>query len=141
MNKAFIIVLSIGGLFASVAAAAGTAATPGQDSFSLELRGYVPVICRATVSASQVGTQADQVSLGKLDEFCNDPNGYQVWVDYSPELADAAIEVDGRRVALNSAGSTLISSASQPQVAGHDLALDLPTNGVQGSLSIRVVAL
>jgi hypothetical protein len=141
MNKALIAALAVSTLFCGPALADGMGAPAGQNSFSLELRGFVPVICRAEVSATQVGVQSNQVSLGQLNEFCNDPNGYQVWVDYSPDLTDGALVVDGRRMDLTSAGSVMVSSSSQPSIAAHDLMLDLPSNGAQGSVSIRVVAL
>jgi hypothetical protein len=120
-------------------AANGPAA--GQDTFSLDIQGFVPVICRANVSATQVPSEAGQVSIGQLSQFCNDPNGYQVWIDYSPSLADASVSIDGRQVSLSQAGSTLISTSNKPSVEQHDLGLNLHNPGVQGSISIRVVAL
>lgn len=141
MKKSFIAALAVSTLFAGAAFAGSLGSAAEQNTFTLELRGYVPVICRAEVSATQVGTQSNQVSLGQLNEFCNDPNGYQVWVDYSPNLADGALLVDGQRVNLTTAGSVMVSSSNQPSIAAHDLALDLPQSGAQGSVSIRVVAL
>jgi hypothetical protein len=137
-KTSFLSLVAAASLLAS-SAAASTA--PSQAAFTVELRGYVPVICRATLDASQAPSQAGVVSLGTLSEICNNPGGYQVWVDYSPQLASATLMVDGRSVPLSSSGSTMISASSGAAIAAHDLAIDLPTSGVAGSLSVRVVTL
>jgi hypothetical protein len=124
-----------------LATSAFAGATGNQGGFSLDLEGVVPVICKASVNAARAPAGAGHVDLGKLSEFCNNPGGYQVWVDYSPELANATLLVDGQSVPLSASGATMISGSSTAAVAVHDLALDLPDGGAQGSISVRVVAL
>ena len=141
MKKSFFATLAVSIAFGGAAFAGGQGPVSGQDTFTLQIRGYAPVICRASITAAPVGVQPGQAPLGRLYEFCNDPNGYQVWIDYSPQLANAYLLIDGNPVNLSSSGSTLITDSSQPSMEAHDLALNLPTNGVQGPLTIRVVAL
>lgn len=114
---------------------------PGSSSYSIGITGLVPVICRASVDTTIVRGAAARNSLGNLNEFCNNPNGYQVFVEASPELANATIVVDGNRVPLAANGPTLISSSNGPSIVSHQLVLHTPTGNANGSLSIRVVAL
>jgi len=126
---------------AALAASATAGAAEPAAGYTLRLEGHVPVICRATVEGGTAAAEGSHVVLGRLDEFCNNPAGYQVWVDYPPELASATLFVDGQAVALSAAGSTRISGAPTAAVAAHDLALDLPEGAGTPNLSIRVVAL
>ena len=114
---------------------------PGSSSYSIGITGFVPVICRASVDTTVVRGASARNSLGNLNEFCNSPNGYQVFVEASPELAHATIVVDGNRVPLAANGPTLISSSNGPSIVSHQLVLHTPTGNANGSLSIRVVAL
>jgi len=141
VNKKFIALAALTTLVATGASATAPGAMSEQSSYTIELRGYVPVICRASVNATQVATQPGQTSLGQLSEFCNSPTGYQVWVDYSPSLANASIIIDGRTVQLGESGTALIDSSTTAAIATKDLALDQSGDGAQGNLSIRVVAL
>jgi len=127
---------------ALMASAAWGAAPGDQASYSLQLSGFVAVTCRAQLSATQAPTgTAGQIPLGQMDEFCNNANGYEVWVDYSPNLAGDAIEVDGKSYALDASGSTRIDASSAPAIASRTVALDVPNGGVSGTVSIRVVTL
>ena len=114
---------------------------PGSSSYSIGITGFVPVICRASVDTTVVSNNAGSNNLGNLNEFCNSPNGYQVFVEASPELANATIVIDGNSVPLAANGPTLISSSSGPSIVSHQLVLQTPAGNTNGSLSIRVVAL
>lgn len=109
-------------------------------SFSIGITGHVPVICRASLDATIVAPQPGATSLGNLREFCNSPNGYQVFVDSSPELANATLVVGGREVVLSDSGSTLVSASNAPAIAMNDVVLEAP-DGASGYLSFRIVAL
>ena len=141
VKRRFIALAALCTLFAGSASATAPSALTDQSSFTLELRGYVPVICNAQVNAAQVTPQAGQVELGQLSEFCNNANGYEVWIDYSPSLAGASLVVDGQTVNLTDAGSARISHLDHAAIASHDLALDLPSADTQGNISVRVVTL
>lgn len=124
-----------------LAANAATAAAPsGVTSYTLQISGYVPVICRAQLPETATPAQSGQVSLGQLNEFCNNGSGFQVWVDYSPSLAGDTLDVDGKQIQLDGSGSVQIDAASGPAVASKAVILDAQ-NGSSGSLSLRVVTL
>ena len=135
--------LVLAAALASFLAGAGAGAQAGEPAggLTMNIEGFVPVICRATVDASSATASDTRVDLGKLREFCNNPSGYQVWVDYPPELASATLIVDGQSVPLSASGTTLVSTSPTAAVAAHDLALDLPSTGVQATISVRVVTL
>ena len=140
MNRKFMAVLLASAMFAGNAVAAAPVSTD-KSSFTFEIQGFVPVICRANVDAQSVPVQAGVVPIGSLHEFCNSPSGYEVWADYSPSLANAAIIIDGHAVKLSPSGSTRISRTLLPNIDTHDLALNLPDANVQGNLSVRIVTL
>lgn len=121
--------------------AGSASATAPSSNYTLRITGHVPVICNATLDASVVPMTGDQVSLGQLNEFCNSPNGYQVFVDASPELADASLVIDGKFVDIADEGSTLISTSSHADIASRNVALNLPESADAGTLSVRIVAL
>jgi hypothetical protein len=134
-----VLALMVSGLMATAATSSPSYNASG--SFSLGIRGFVPVICRALVDASNVKPKKGIVEVGKLNEFCNSPNGYQVWADYTPSLAEASLVVDGKEVALSDAGSTQLLATTHAGMAQRDLAIKLPSDAVAGSISIRIVAL
>ena len=92
------------------ASALAPAVNVGGAQFTIGLIGYVPVICRANVDASAVAPVAGTTSLGMLKEFCNSPTGYRVVAEYSPQLQQAKLIVDGVPVPLHKdGGSTVVS--------------------------------
>ena len=125
----------------SVLAVTGAQGAPAQSTYTLQIGGYVPVICRAQLNSTIDPSSAGQVSLGQMSEFCNNAAGYEVWVDYSPTLAGDTLVVDGQNVLLDSSGSARIDTADHPNIATKSLSLDVPQDGVSGSVSIRVVTL
>lgn len=121
--------------------ASGVWATPDQATYTLEISGFVPTVCNADLDNSQVASQAGEVALGQMNEFCNDGAGYQVWVDYSPNLAGDTLSVGGHEIVLTDAGSVMIDASSGPNIASKTVTLDVPQNGVSGTVSLRVVTL
>lgn len=139
--------MKTGLLFASLAGAVAiatpaSAIAPGIDlssgRFSIDIVGYVPVICRATVDASMVGTSSGAVNLGSLKEFCNDPSGYRVVADYSPSLAGATMLVDGNSVPLDASGSAVVSTSDQAAINTRQVSLELPEGVSNGTVSFRI---
>ena len=133
-------VAAVAALFATALPASGFAPSVevGGAQFSIGIVGYVPVICRANVDASAIAPVAGTTSLGLLKEFCNSPSGYRVVADYSPQLAQARLIVDGVPLALAAAGSTVVSQSDSPAIADHTLALELPQDGQTGTISFRI---
>lgn len=127
----------IGGVLAfAVAAGISSAAQAGAASYTINITGYVPVICRVNAANTEV-QPGQNVDLGNLTEFCNNPTDYQVWVDYAPGITGETIYVDGNAIPLSASGSTMIDSSSTAASLVRSLSLsgdDQPT-----SLSLRVV--
>jgi hypothetical protein len=117
----------------------GFASSSDGASYRLELRGVVPVICRASVSSNVVKLQEGRTDLGAMREFCNSGNGYQVWLDHSASAQGAAY-VDGQRIPLASTGSTLISQSATAARRDRELAIEL-AEASSANIAVRVVAL
>jgi hypothetical protein len=131
--------LALAGVLGLIAGSAW--ATPEAASYALQISGFVPTVCHANLDNNAVASQAGEVALGQLDEFCNDGAGYQVWVDYSPNLAGDTLTVGGQQIVLDSSGTAMIDAASGPNIASKSVTLDVPQNGVSGTVSLRVVTL
>jgi hypothetical protein len=129
----------------AVASSAAQAADPhvsvGSAQYTIGISGFVPVVCRATVDAAMVPAQGGQVSLGSLNEFCNNPNGYEVYADYSANMAKASLLVDGQKVPLGKDGTTRVTKSNRAGIAAHAVSLDLPKGVEPGTISFRIVAL
>lgn len=108
-------------------------------SFTINFTADAQVVCRASLDATVVPANAGQTSLGNLNEFCNNAAGYQVFVEGSPELADATLVVDGRAVTLSGDGPTLVAASNGPDIVSRNVSL--ASNGGGGSLSFRIVPL
>lgn len=123
-------------------AAPATAFAPGitlaASQFTVDIVGFVPVICRASVDATVVSPSAGTVQLGSLKEFCNSPNGYKVHADYSPGLAQAKLIVGGRQVPLRKAGTSVVSQSNRAGIESNAISLQLPKGINGGSISFRV---
>jgi hypothetical protein len=81
------------------------------------------------------------ISLGNLTEFCNNPGGYEVYVDHSAGLTGGSLSVSGETVELSAAGTTLVSRSRHAAVASRTLGLTAPAGVVAGTLSFRIVPL
>jgi uncharacterized protein YfaP (DUF2135 family) len=135
LSKIALVALSAAALAPAPAIAADAA------GFTLNISGTVPVICRAEMTANVVTPQAGQVSLGQMNEFCNDANGYEVYAEHSPELANAVVLVDGVAIKLSPTGTTRLSRSDTAGIASRSVELRLADGQTAGTLSIRVVAL
>lgn len=126
---------------ALVGGSANAADYGGETSrYVIGFTGFVPTICRASLDANVVPAGGQETSLGQLNEFCNSPNGYQIFVESSPELADATLIVDGQSVSLAGNGPVLVAASNGPNILSRNVSLSSP-NGAGGSLSFRIVAL
>lgn len=128
-------------ILAAAVAFPATSALASGARYEIEITGYVPVACNVQAGASSINLAGStNVSLGSVNEFCNDPNGYQVWIDYAPGIKAASVNVDGTRIALSPTGSTMISSSGT--AARHVRQVSLNTGGNQlTSISMRIVPL
>ena len=128
-------------VFAATATVGSPAIASDPGQYTLHISGVVPVVCRASLENSVVSSDKSEVRLGKLNEFCNSPNGYRIYADHSPELANGRLVINGQQIRLNDNGSTLIVQSDVPNRASHNLVLNLPNGKTAGNLSFRIVPL
>lgn len=128
------------GLCATVVPAAGfqPSVAVGASQYTIDVVGFVPVICRANVEATLIAPTAGTVSLGTLKEFCNSPSGYRVVADYSANLANSKLLVDGTEVLLGEGGSVVVSESEHAAMIDRAVELELTEEGQTGSLSFRI---
>lgn len=129
-------------LFLAVLSAPAVGARPGLDAGSGDVQfgisGYVPVICRTTVEGGQFAVRDGEVSLGSMREFCNNPRGYAIHADFSPNLANGALVVGGKRIPLDASGSVQIVKSEQAAIGSRPIDLQLPKDVQSGSISFRI---
>lgn len=139
MNTRLAIASLVG--FAAVsmpAAALDQSVALSSSRYTIGISGFVPVICRATVSATSVAPTAGNVQLGSLSEFCNSPRGYFVHADYSASLAAATLVVDGVEKPLNSDGTIVVSTSDHASIVNRNVSLEIPEGVQGGSISFRI---
>lgn len=137
-SKVIIAGIACGLAFGAMPATAVAPAVDLSNSYTIGIRGFVPVICRASLSASTAATQAGVQRLGSLTEFCNSPNGYRVQAQYSPNLANAKLLIDGTAVPLSADGSVLVSSSDRAAITTRTVELDLGESVSGGSISFQI---
>lgn len=113
-------------------------AAQAQARYEIGVQGYVPVICRVSLDASQIDVNSGTASLGQLKEFCNNARGYQVVADYAPALAGASLVVDGVEIPLNGNGSVAVSTSNRAAQAQHNVELKLAGSAQPGAISFRI---
>ena len=130
---------------AAVAAAlvwTAVAAAPASAASGIGLYGQAPLVCSAGIAAAPAAaatTPGAPLALGQLNEFCNDPDGFDVWIDYPASLSTASLIVDGQAEQLSADGTIVVSHASNPGQASLSLALSgQPTSGPI-ALTVRLV--
>jgi len=126
-------------LAAAVAMAGAPAiASEGAGQYRIGLSGQVPVLCRVSIDAALVPAGPGRVSLGTMKEFCNNPHGYQVVLEYAPMAGDAVLIVDGRRIALDSSGFAIVARSPGAAVVERQVELQLPPAGGPPALTFRI---
>jgi hypothetical protein len=143
-DRAMSIKYIVPALVALAVAGNASAVAPGVDvnsgQYSISVSGFVPVVCRASVGATVVPSTGSVVNLGGLNEFCNSPNGYEVYADYAAGLANATLKVDGQKINLSRDGSTRISKSNTAAIATRSIELDLSkVQNANGAISFRIV--
>lgn len=125
-----------------VLAAPAVGARPGVDAgtgdVQIGISGFVPVICRTSVEGGQLTVREGQVSLGSMREFCNNPRGYAIHADFSPNLATGALVVGGQRIPLDESGSVQIVKSEQAEITSRPIDLELPKDAQSGTISFRI---
>ena len=140
MNRGRRIAVALAALGSLATATAGLAQPRARETYGLGLAGVVPVICSATVSAGVATAGPGRTPIGRLNILCNDPAGYQVWVDYPPALAMGSVVLDGRQIPMSAAGKTLILASPTAGRAAYDLAIEAASAVDVRQINIRIVA-
>ena len=112
---------------------ATTLCAPARGQSLLSFGGETPLVCRVRLAAGPAG------SLGRLTEFCNAANGYEVWADYPASLADSALLLDGKPILLSKSGATRIDRSNRPGIAVKDVTI-VPTRASPRYLRPRYFA-
>lgn len=106
--------------------AAAMIATPGTAStYGVELRGDVAVSCHVTGQTPVVDLADKVADLGVLREFCNNAAGYNLYLDYAPQLAGAVVTVDGASIQLGADGTAVLAAEAGPAVRSRSVQIDL----------------
>lgn len=108
-------------LLAAAAFACATAASAQAATETIQIRGYVPVVCNADFRSSP-SSQGDLLSLGVINEFCNAGSGYQVEVDYTVTSDPGALIIDGHTVPLDGSGHAILAVMNGPRMISQTLA-------------------
>jgi hypothetical protein len=103
------------------------------------MRGAAPLVCSAGIDPTIEPSTGGPLDLGKLTEFCNAPQGFEVWIDYPAELAGGVLRVDGHAIVLQSAGTVRVDRADGPTGQSHVLTLDHAQPGHALSLTVRML--
>lgn len=138
LDKHLVNALRSGALIGVMATLDMSAATARAADSGMTFGGEARLICSARLSPGAPTTDAGARALGQVSEFCNDPKGFQVWVDYPESLANTQLMVDGVAVTLASGGATQIDQANAPGQATHTLTLQ---SDAAGDVTVRIVPL
>ena len=131
-------VLSLFAAAAATMAAVPAIASEPAAQYHIGISGEVPVLCRVSIDAALVPDSAGRVSLGTLKESCNNPHGYQVVLEYSPDMADALLIVDGRAIPLGKSGLVIVAKSPGAAVIERKVELQLPQAGAPPALAFRI---
>jgi hypothetical protein len=136
--------------YASAAAAlavglgvAGTAGGAGAATWTIQLRGVVPVICNVNLSAqgnpNNGGGNQKKIHLGQLSELCNNGNGYTVYAT-TPAGVSGDFVVGNQTVPVQSSGVTAIDSSATAAAVKQELFFEPQGGQAPATISLSVVA-
>lgn len=117
-------------------AATMISAPSAASSYGVELRGTVAVSCHVTGQSALIDVSSDIADLGVLREFCNNAAGYNLYLDYAPQLAGAVVTVDGTRIALGSEGTTALAIEAGPAIRTRAVQIELSNVEDKSNLAI-----
>lgn len=130
--------LSFTALAISSAALAAGPSQNGGAEFRLGISGEVPVICRVSLDGAVLSAAEGRVSLGVMKEFCNNPTGYRVVMEYPATLKSAKLFIDGREFLLDGTGQLTVARSPGAAVAEHKVELALSQNVGPSALAFRI---
>lgn len=121
-------------------AATGLSAMSGVSN-SLEMSGYVPLICNVgfEVGGGEYNSQGI-IQLGKTREFCNSGHGYRVYATPFGTDSGAKLIVENNTFAVTNGKEMLLANVSGPARTSRIIYLDVGSGQGGGSLSLRIEA-
>ncbi|MFC6199502.1 hypothetical protein, partial [Ponticaulis profundi] len=128
-----------GALLASqiiVTPAAFAAIPNGSFQRSVQLRAFVPVVCRTTFTADYT-TNHGVRSLGSVREFCNSSSGYRVIVEVGGSLEDAGTLYWGGQAFPITSGQIVVTDSIGPARLQRNIGYEPGQNSIS-QLSIRI---
>lgn len=137
-DKRLVNTLRLGAIIGAAAMLSASATSAWASDSGMTFGGEAKVVCSAHLTPGSAAADAGARALGQVSEFCNDPKGFQVWVDYPESLANAQLMVDGVAVTLTSGGATQIDQAATPGKVTHTLTLQ---SDAAGDVTVRIVPL
>ena len=122
--------------------AAGTAGGAGAATWTIQLRGVVPLICNVDLNSQGNPNNGNgnqkKLHLGQLNELCNNGNGYTVYAT-TPVGVTGDFVVGGQTVPVQSSGVTAIDTSATAAVTKQELFFE--TNGAApATISLSIVA-
>jgi hypothetical protein len=105
---------------------------PAASQVRIGISGEVQPVCRVDARLTN--------GAGQVKELCNVPAGYDLYLDYAPQAAGAAVTIDGAALALSSAGSTLIASSSGPAIRTRAVSIAAPAGVADNRFAFRIVS-
>ncbi|HWE48089.1 MAG TPA: hypothetical protein VG407_18880 [Caulobacteraceae bacterium] len=123
--------------------AASTAGGAGAATWTIQLRGTVPLICNAALNSqgnpnSGNGNQK-KLHLGQLTELCNNGNGYTVYAT-TPAGVTGDFVVDSKTIPVQSSGVTAIDMSSTAAVEKREVFFEPQGGPIPATISLSVVA-
>lgn len=125
---------------AALAILAGIAATPAfaaDDTAMAEfsIGGYVPVICRAQLSASTAPVAANTATFGPVEMLCNEEAGFRLVLQHEPGVR-GQVQLGGRVLDLEDDADTVLIDSNH---ASYDVQpLSITFEGDQAPAWIRL---
>ena len=97
--------------------------TSSEAVANFRLRARVPRACRAQFFPERLPARTDgAIPLGRLQEYCNAPEGYAIVVDYTPGTLKGVILTAGAEtVILDGTGRALLSKVNGPLIREREL--------------------
>jgi hypothetical protein len=118
-----------------------TAAGAGAAEWTIQVRGYVPLICNVQLDGqpSADNSNGKKVHLGQLNELCNNGNGYTVYAT-TPAGVGGEFIVGNTHVPVSSSGVTKIDQSATAAAVKQQLAYQPDGGQTPSTIAFTIVA-
>ena len=122
---------------------AGSAGGAGAATWTIQLRGVVPLVCNVDLNSQGNPNNGNgnqkKIHLGQLSELCNNGNGYTVYAT-TPAGVTGDFVVGNQTVPVQSSGVTPIDSSATAAVTKQELFFEPQGGPAPATISLSVVA-